>query len=696
MPFVPDKPTTAAASSSRPRFVPDQAPPAVAAPTAEFPYPQGASDLARRGFGRGGRAPDAATLARMRDNGLTRVIEGAIDDPMGTINAGAAGFNRGVVALAGLPVDTVANVGDLLGIAYGTAASKFTGRSPDEFYTPFNRANHFGTGENLANLLDRGTTAVGAGPVTQNPAPNNPAARLAYATGQGIPGALTGRQVIAGASGGGLSGVVAESGGGPGSQALAGLVGGRAVETAGMPRPTPLRPQDAATRSGFGPDSGGAAAAGLELTNVPKDLQPALVQAFQRGDRDLVTAVVEAETLPVPIRMLEGQARQDPRLISDELNYRGAEPGIAERLKEQNQGLIDNLDEIRRQASPNVVAADHIQNGQGLIDAYKAYDAPQRERITAMYKALEDANGGQLPINAAGFVKAADAALAKKLKTRYLPSEIAGDLAEFREGGGMMTFEQLENLRTNLAAAARKADAARDGNAAAAIGEVRRALETAPLDVPPELKSLADQARSAARARFEALDADPAYRAAIDDDTPAGELSPYADDFVKKFVVNGKAANLKRMQAALEQDPVARETIAAAALNYIKSKSGVNLYTNEGNFSQAGYNRALAEVMPKLEQLVPRETAELLQQLGNVARRIQMRPKGAFVNESNTFTAAAADAAKSNVEGALNTVVPGAQLGTFIRKRRADKRDKDRAQRALDPRKYLTQEPGEG
>lgn len=658
--------------------------------------PGGISELARLGYGRGGRAPDEATRRAMLDNGLTRGVEAAIDDPVGTLQAIPAGFNKGVAMLAGLPMDTATSAGDLLGMAYGLARSKLSGRPADEFYEPADRRQVFGTGEYIASKLDQGTRALGVGPVTENPRPDNPAARLLYATASGVPGALTGRAALAGGAGGGTSQIVSEAGGSPGAQAIAGLVGGRVVENARAPtRPTPLRPTDEPQAGTFGRDSASAAAAVPELANVPRELQAPLTTAFQRGDRDLVARVVEAETLPIPVRLLEGQARQDPALISDELNYRGADSGIPERLKEQNQALIDNLDEIRRQVSPNVVAADHIQNGQGLIDAYKAYDAPQRERITAMYKALEDANGGQLPINAAGFVRAADAALAKKLKTRYLPAELAGDLNDLRESGGMMTFEQLENMRTNLAAASRKADAARDGNAAAAINEVRRALETAPLDVPPELKQLADQARSAARARFEALDADPAYRAAIDDDTPPGELSALADDFVKKFVVNGKAANLQRMQAALERDPVARETIAAAALNWIKSKSGVNLYTNEGNFSQAGFNRALQEIMPKLEALVPRETAELLAQLGNVARHVQARPKGSFVNESNTFTAAAAEAGKSYAEGTLNTVVPGAQLGTFIRKRRQDKRDKNRARRALDPAQYLTAEDSE-
>lgn len=665
---------------------------AAAVPAPGVTNPTGASRAAQQGYGRGGRAPSNETLAAMRDNGLTRTVEGAIADPIGTLNAIPAGLNRGVVAIPGLVADTGANVIDLLGMGYGASRSLISGRPANEFYETYDRAQVVGSGEYLANKLDQGLGSVGAGAATRNPSPNNPAARILYAGASGIPGAVTGRMALAGGAGGASSQIVAEAGGGPAAQAAAGLLGGRVAER--VPA-SPQRPVTPPPSSSFGPDSASAAAATPQLAKVPADLRGPIIEATMRGDREMVSRVIEAETLPIPIKLLEGQARQDPRLISDEHNLRAIEgSGIPERMQEQNQALIDNLDEIRREVSPNVVASDHIQNGQALIDSYKAYDAPIREAITAKYKALEDANGGQLPINAKSFVDAADKALGKKLKTRYLPNAIAGDLAEFREAGGMMTFEQFENLRTNLATEARKADRAGDGNASAAINVVRRELENMPMDgVSAELKAMADDARASARARFEALDNDPAYRAAVDDDTPSGELSAFADEFVKKYVVNGKLANLTRMREKLGADPTASETLAAAALNYVKSKSGVNLYTNEGNFSQAGFNRALAEITPRLGAMVPNNVAEMLQQLGNVARHVQMRPKGAFVNESNTFTAAAGEVAKGYGEGALNTVVPGAQLGTFIRKSRQKGRDKDRASRALDPRKYLTKAP---
>ncbi len=611
-----------------------------------------------------------------------------------TVQAIPAAINRGVADLAGLPMDTITSAADLLGMGYGLIESKVRGRPANEFFTPFDRSQVIGTGDWNARMLDAGPTAVAGAPVTPNPFPENPAARTVYAAGRNIPGAVTGRMVLGGAAGGAGSQLVAEAGGDPGMQAAAGLIGGRVAETAGV-RP-PLRAQDPAQPGSFGRDSASAAAATPDLQNVPAELRQPLVTAFQRGDRDMVERVVRAETLPVPIRLMEGQARGDSQLMADEFNLRGTDKNLAARFDEQNQALIENLDTIRREASPNVVANDHVQNGQALIDSYKAYDEPVRAEITAAYQALEDANGGRLPINGKSFVDAADAALERKLATDDLPPQIRSKLEKVRKQGGMLTFEQFESLRTDLATAARDADRGTlggGGNAAKAIRVVRDELENMPIEgAGVEVKALADRARALARERFERMRQDPAYEAAVVDPAPAGGRSPFADNFVKKHVIGGKSANLQRMREPHANDPTAGETIAAAALNYVKSKSGVNLYTNEGNFTQAGFNRALADLRPRLRSLVSGDVADVLEQLGAVAQDLQRQRKGGAFNNSGTFSAAAREASKGYIEGVANTVVPGANLGTFVRNRRAATREKDRAARALDPTRYLTED----
>lgn len=466
----------------------------------------------------------------------------------------------------------------------------------------------------------------------------------------------------------------------------AGLKAARGASRQVAPTESPSAPMHGEVNP-FDRESMGAAAARPDLKNLSPELQAEIQKQAYRGgvDRASLERHVEADTLPIRMNLTKGQATQDPVQLSQEMNRRAKDPELARIFNEQNQQLIDNLDEIRARAAPNAVGNDHIQNGQALIDSYKAMDEPIRAEIAKKYKALEDANGGQFPLDGKSFVEAADKALAKKMKGRYVPSQVAGDLAELRDGGPM-TFETFENLRTNLAAEARKAERSGDGNAAMAVNIVRESLESLPITgAAAEIKPLADAARSAAKARFDRLRADPAYRAAADDSVGIGEASPLADDFINKYVVKGKGANVKQMRENLADDPFAAETIAAGALNYVKSKSGVNLYTNEGNFSQAGYNRALAEITPKINALVDPKLAEQAQTLGNVARYTQAQPRGSFVNNSNTFTATLGEHAAGVAEGVANVAAHGVPVGTFVRKKLGERSDKKFVKEATKP-----------
>jgi hypothetical protein len=576
---------------------------------------------------------------------------------------------------------------------------------------------------------------------------------------------------------------------------------------------------------------GAAAAVPSQLKTASPALQEEVRKAARTGgvDREALERQLRADSLGLP-PLTEGQATRDPVVLSTEINRRGKDTAFAHRFNQQNQAIIDKLDEFRQEAAPNVVGNDPIQNGQQLIDAYKAHDEAVRTEINAAYQAARDANGGDLPMDAQSFAKAADAALKKNMKARYLPSEIAADLAEIRETGSM-NFEMFENMRTNLAAEARKAERSGDGNAAAAISLVRDALENVePLQMQPfyragvpvsrdgftfyaskpeyaaifgpdvrtvslvpkntldlsdidagesisatalaerlrsegidvkpsdlyssmdegevhqhlvdnrnpkglakkiadagydsvrineyvegrgsdttiamlgehsvaagrsaaEVKPLFDTARRLAKSRFDRLKVDPAYKAAVDDATPMGEPTPLADDFVNKFVVKGKAANIDRMRETLAGNEAVPELIAAGAMNYLKSKSGIDMYTNEGNFSQAGYNRALSDLMPKLNRLVGPDVAEKLQALGEYARDTQFQPRGSFANNSNTLVAAAAEKAKGAAEGIANQAALGLPVGTWARERIESRAAAKEVERALRPGAGIEMKP---
>lgn len=399
----------------------------------------------------------------------------------------------------------------------------------------------------------------------------------------------------------------------------------------------------------------------LTLANASPQLKAAIASEKGPIDPETLGRHLEADSLPVPVSLTQGQATQDVSQLSAEQNMRGKVPALAQRFNEQNGQLIQNADAIRDAAAPDVTATNHIENGQSLIDAYKAKDAALSADISKKYKALEDANGGQFPVDGPSFVDSANQALAQKMKASFLPAEVRSLMDGIQNGDQPMNFQNFEELRTTLAAAARKAERAGDGNQAMAVSLVRNSLESLPMTgETAAIKPLADAARSAAKARFDLLGADPAYKAAVND-----TVAP--DDFIQKFVVGGKQGNLQAMQSNLADDPLAQQAIASGAVNWLKSKAGIDTRTNTGNFSQAGYNKGLAELTPRIGEIFTPETAQQVKTLGNVARYTQAQPRGSYVNNSNTFVSQAAHTVGSALEGAANVAAHGIPVGTWTK-----------------------------
>jgi hypothetical protein len=412
------------------------------------------------------------------------------------------------------------------------------------------------------------------------------------------------------------------------------------------------------------PQSMGAAAAAPSITNVSPDLRQAISRAAQKTggaiNPEVLDRHLEAQSLPVKIDLTEGQATRFPAIYSEEQNLRGKHTALADKYNDQNAKLVQNVQTLRDQVGPDVFSANTVEHGDTLIKAYQDVDAARKADIKAKYQALNDANGGNFPVDGQAFVKAADAALAKQMKGRYVPSEIKSDMSDFREGKPM-TFENFENMRTNLAAEARKAERSGDGNAMGAVNLVREQLESLPMTAETaNIKPLADAARAAAKARFDALKADPAYKAAV-----YGTVTP--DRFVSRFVINGARDNVDRMAQALAGDNTARQTLSVAAIDHLRDAAGLGS-DYKGSFKQAGYNRALQALDAKLGSLVDPKTADTLQTLGNVAHNIQAPPAGHTVNTSNTLTAGMSDYATGALERMANAKAGGLPVGTAIRK----------------------------
>jgi len=400
-----------------------------------------------------------------------------------------------------------------------------------------------------------------------------------------------------------------------------------------------------------------------EISRIPSD--KVNLKALQRQ--------IEADSIGV--RLTEGQAVGDPIKLSNEMNRRGRDTEIATRLNEQNQRLIDAIDETKDIASPDVYGARTMDHGQSIIDAYKTLDKKLTEGIDAKYQALRDAAGGDFPVDAPALLKNVQASLKKQLLSNDAPPSQFKELTRLADENNM-TFEDFLSLRRNLGQVARTAQ---DGNVRTAAGIMVKELEKLPLqESARKLKPLADEARKAARDRFQMLERDPAYRAVNDD-----KISP--EKFIDKFVINGINKNIKTMLSHL--DDSSRQHMAAGVINHLRER-GVPA---GGNFRQSGYNNALTALdkSDKLSLIFDPESASRLRTIGAVGNYTQAQPAGYFGNHSNTFVSALAERAKATVgkaaETSLNLAVPGAQVGSAIMEARARRAQAKETQRALKP-----------
>ena len=407
------------------------------------------------------------------------------------------------------------------------------------------------------------------------------------------------------------------------------------------------------------------------------ELKSAVENAVQSGkpiNQQVLNRYATADSLPVPMKLLPGQATGDPALISAERNSRSTNPIYAEHYNQQEQQFTQNLNAIREKAAPDIFTDNPVDLGQQVMDAYESKDAALNAQIAAKYQALRDANGGEFPLDGKQFVANADAALHKQLLYHEVPAGVRSTLNDIARTGNM-TFEDFEALRTNLARTMRSPSA--DGNVRAAAGVIRNALEELPM--PPQaqgLKSLADDARASARARFLTIESDPAYSAVVN-----GKTSP--DQFISKFVVNGTREGAQTMRSNLAEYPQAQQAMAAGAIDMLKKKAGI--INGSERMNQSSFNRALDQISPKLSSILDTEPRTDLQNLADVARWSKEQPAGSFVNNSNTVPAAIAMFGKNLAERGVNAALPGAGVGSWIRDYFGKKADLRASQKALTP-----------
>jgi hypothetical protein len=350
-----------------------------------------------------------------------------------------------------------------------------------------------------------------------------------------------------------------------------------------------------------------------------------------------ITRQLEADQLPIPLRYTKGQATQDPVLISRERNERGFKEQFVQRFNEQNKVLQENVNLVKERTAPDVFGPDYVSNAQGAIERVESKINEFSAEKKQAYKNLEEFGAGKLEIDSQTFANNALKALTKNEDIDFLPSQIKSKIDSYRDGKSM-NFDQYQNLITQIERERIKAAKSGDGNAEYALILTRNELEKLPLlNETAEAKVLADVARKLAKREFDLVDKSrPTYNSAY---ASVANKSADTSNFIQNQILRSKNKDFEKALELFGDDPQAVQNLRAGTLDYIMREST----DASGNFLTGKFAKQIQslDVNKKLDALFGSD-AQTLRAIANAGRNVESRPKGSFVNESNTATAGAA------------------------------------------------------
>lgn len=624
----------------------------------EVTAPDGASEqdvlaYAQRSIGAGaprqatqqGKAPPTMTPPAVGPSGL-----GGIGRQLGlTARYGLEGIGN-VVGIGSEPIRSLLSMG---GLQTPSAAATFSGIA-DRLGLPSPETGQ----ERIVGDVARTMASAGGTLGAANLAARG-GAGMAQQAGQ-LFAQQPAQQIAAAAGSGGSGGAAREAGWSPSGQFLASLAGGLAAPAlmAGtqrglsaaqrmMSRPSQqtvdITIQNALSEQGVDWNAIGASA----RAQMRRDVQNAMMRGEDLSP-DAIGRLASFRQLR-GVTPTRGALTLDPVQITREKNLAkiGANTNdtslqqLAQLENANNRALIQNLNEVAPPVS-SFAAGERVQQGlQGRIDAAEA-------TRRGLYDAARDSAGRQAPLNPQAFATRLDDLLKQDMSQGFLPpqfQQIANDVAT---GKIPLTVTTAEAIKTQLATATRSAT---DGNTRHALGLMRQALDQAPLWVDdaaagasaglqrlPGPAPLGEQAISAFnrarrynRAYMSTLESNPAMAAVRDGVEP--------DRFVQQFITGNRstAADWRQLSTSLRGDPGAREAVRGSVIEHLRSKALSGAADEVGNFSQAGFNRALREIgTEKLKAFFSPEEVEQLRAIGRVSSYLQVQPRGSAVNNSNS------------------------------------------------------------
>ena len=265
------------------------------------------------------------------------------------------------------------------------------------------------------------------------------------------------------------------------------------------------------------------------------------------------------------------------------------------------------------------------------------------KRVGAAYNSARDSAGRAANMDRAFFSREANAALDRDMLGTYLPAEVRNMLNELSVGQKVVNGQTVDipfnvNSAVQIDSILSKAQRAAGMGTpqALAISRVRDALNSTPIEnaAGQQAKQAFDVARGLARERFKVQEMVPALKAAVDGDVAA-------QDFTRRFLINGKADEVVQLAKTLPQEAKeeARRQFGAALE---RAAFGANVAGDKG-FAQEAFNRFLRQpgMRQKMAAFFSQDEIAQFERIGRVGAYINSFPANAAVNTSNTAAALA-------------------------------------------------------
>ncbi len=374
---------------------------------------------------------------------------------------------------------------------------------------------------------------------------------------------------------------------------------------------------------------------GVNFNRLAKETQDELLDQTQRSlnvgaDLNIDELARKADFDMLGMEPTRGQLSHNPQQVRFEKNTAGITgPGdeLANRFNQQNAQLIDNVNQMHRGISPQ----DSYNVGQRGIDALTDIDANRQQAIGKLYDdALNDV-GIDAPLNSQRFMDTVKNNLDDIIASHdELPIGVNTKLKQIASGDIPFTIKKGEQIRKAINKRMGSASQSEKVSLKAINDAIQTEIDAVGMSAGESFKT----ARAAAANRFGQLDANPAMKA-----VSQGKASP--DDFVKKFVLGGKATELRALKNEIQSaDPDTWTQMRGQIVDYLKQGAIGNSSDELGTFSQKGFRNALNKIgNTKLKVVFDPAELRQLRAVARVSEGVANQPVGASVNNSNTTAA---------------------------------------------------------